>query len=438
MEKKYYLREKGKNVSYTLEELKGKNLKKDTKIWIEGSSTWQRIDRIPELDNLVRSIPPKSNSNWIIYPIILILIGGISYGGWYYYEKNKQPVLLEMNSEQLYNNFESSVVLIKHSFLYKIKIGDAVYYFKNFNPETGEIDDLKEFNEVKNNPNTVWGTGFFVNESGNIITNRHVTVVNPSAQEQTKILNFLRNQSSNKVSELQNIEGQLQYKLSDIEYTANNVQLTPYEFEQLKSDYNNTKQNLQEVEFLKNLYSAILELHSLPTNFVSKTSTEFGIFLNKDKTKDYKNYIKYKSIDISNDEKVDLALLSPVNQNDLKIKKIKKVDLSLLDSLNFKPRKINDKVRMIGYNRGNAIAETTSGINSQLTEGNISQINDDFKILYTIPALPGSSGSPIFDKYGRLLAVNFAGLLNTQSFNYGIQTKKLQEYLTKNNIIKPH
>ena len=64
------------------------------------------------------------------------------------------------------------------------------------------------------------------------------------------------------------------------------------------------------------------------------------------------------------------------------------------------------------------------------------KINDDFKMLYTIPALPGSSGSPIFDKYGRLLAVNFAGFLNTQNFNYGIQTKKLQEYLIKNNIIK--
>ena len=89
---------------------------------------------------------------------------------------------------------------------------------------------------------------------------------------------------------------------------------------------------------------------------------------------------------------------------------------------------------MIGFNHGNKIAETTNGINSQLTEGNISQINDDFKMLYTIPALPGSSGSPIFDKYGRLLAVNFAGFLNTQNFNYGIQTKKLQEYLIKNNI----
>lgn len=327
--------------------------------------------------------------------------------------------------------------MIKHSFLYKIKIGENVFYFKNFNPNTGEIDELKDFAELKNNPNTVWGTGFFVNDNGNILTNRHVTLVNPSAEEQRKILDYLRNDSYQKVLELREAENQLNYKLSDINYTVNNISLTQYEYSQLENEFNIAKEKLQQIEFLKNIYSAISELHSLPTNFVSKTSTEFGIFFNKDKTKDYKNYIKYKSIDISKEENVDLALLAPTNQNDLKLHKFNKVDLSLLDSINFKPRKINDKVRMIGFNRGNSIAETTSGINSQLTEGNISQINDDFKILYTIPALPGSSGSPIFDKYGRLLAVNFAGFLNTQNFNYGIQTKKLQEYLTKNNIINP-
>ena len=437
MEKKYYLREKGKNISYSFDELLKKDLKKNTKIWIEGSPNWQRLDRIPELETIYNKIPPKNKNNWFYYLLFLFAIIGSSYGVWHFYQKNKEPVLVEMNSEQLYNQYESSVVLIKHSFLYKIKIGDDIYYFKNFNPETGEIDGLKDFSELKNEPNTVWGTGFFVNDNGNILTNRHVTQVNPTKEEQKKILNYLKNQSYQKVSELEQIENELNYKLTDINYTVNNISLTQYEYSQLETDFNLTKEKLQRIEFFKTLYSAVLQLQSLPTNFVSKTSTEFGIFFNKDKSKDYKNYVKYKSINISDDQKIDLALLEPVNKNDLSLRKFRKVDLSLLDSLNFKPRKINDKVRMIGFNRGSVIAETTNGINSQLTEGNISQINDDFKILYTIPALQGSSGSPVFDKYGRLLAVNFAGFLNTQNFNYGIQTKKLQEYLIKNNILKP-
>ena len=436
MEKKYYLREKGKNIAYTFDELLNKNLKRNTKVWIEGSFKWQRLDRIPGLAIIYNKIPPKRNSNFWIYFIVIFLIGGISYLSWYYYEKNKKPILTEMNSEQLYNEYASSVVLIKHSFLYKIKIGDNVYYFKHFDPETGEIDELKDLSELKNEPNVIWGTGFFVNDNGNVLTNRHIVQVNPTEEEQNKILNYLKEDSYQKVSQLEEIEYQLNDKIYDLNYTINNISLTEYEFTELDNELNLAKEKLRKAEFLKILYLAILELNSLPTNFVSKTSTEFGIFFNKEKTNDYKNYIKYKSLNISNDKNVDLAILEPVNKEDFKLRKLKKVDLSLLDSLNFKPRKINDKVRMIGFNHGNKIAETTNGINSQLTEGNISQINDDFKMLYTIPALPGSSGSPIFDKYGRLLSVNFAGFLNTQNFNYGIQTKKLQEYLIKNNIIK--
>jgi len=39
MEKKYYLREKGKNIAYTFDKLLKKNLKRNTKMWIEVSST---------------------------------------------------------------------------------------------------------------------------------------------------------------------------------------------------------------------------------------------------------------------------------------------------------------------------------------------------------------------------------------------------------------
>jgi V8-like Glu-specific endopeptidase len=46
-------------------------------------------------------------------------------------------------------------------------------------------------------------------------------------------------------------------------------------------------------------------------------------------------------------------------------------------------------------------------------------------VLYSIPSLPGSSGSPIFGESGELVAINYAGINNTQSFNYGILSKHL-------------
>ena len=84
---------------------------------------------------------------------------------------------------------------------------------------------------------------------------------------------------------------------------------------------------------------------------------------------------------------------------------------------------------MIGYNAGFAIASTSQGIKAQITKGDISQKSDASKILYTIPALPGSSGSPVMNTYGYLVAVNFAGMQNTQGFNYGIRMSKVKEFM---------
>ena len=41
----------------------------------------------------------------------------------------------------------------------------------------------------------------------------------------------------------------------------------------------------------------------------------------------------------------------------------------------------------------------------------------------------GSSGSPVVNEYGKLVAVNFAGVTGTQSFNYGIQVKRVRQFV---------
>ena len=116
-------------------------------------------------------------------------------------------------------------------------------------------------------------------------------------------------------------------------------------------------------------------------------------------------------------------------------KEITPVDFTRVSAIDKEKLNLNEKVFMIGFNDGIMIAQTISGtkqsINSQLTEGRISQNTDESKIMYTIPALPGSSGSPIFDEYGRLVAVNFAGRVNSQSFNYGIQPTRIKTFLGK-------
>lgn len=92
------------------------------------------------------------------------------------------------------------------------------------------------------------------------------------------------------------------------------------------------------------------------------------------------------------------------------------------------------KLYMIGFNQGPTLASTNDGIKAQITQGYISQNTDSIKIMYSIPALQGSSGSPVVNQYGELVAINFAGINGTQSFNYGIRVERLREIVNDQSV----
>jgi S1-C subfamily serine protease len=94
---------------------------------------------------------------------------------------------------------------------------------------------------------------------------------------------------------------------------------------------------------------------------------------------------------------------------------------SVVDSL-----KINEQVYMIGFNSGYALAITDNGIKSQLTQGYITQEPDDHRILYSIPTLQGASGSPILNKWGQVIAINYAKMQEDQGFCFGVPVEHLK------------
>ena len=93
--------------------------------------------------------------------------------------------------------------------------------------------------------------------------------------------------------------------------------------------------------------------------------------------------------------------------------------------------KIDQTLYMIGFNAGIVLANTRKGIKVQMTSGRITQMPDGNRLLYSIPTMQGSSGSPVVDEWGNLVGVNFAKLNGSDNFNFGIPLQKVRNFVGK-------
>ena len=148
---KYFIFQKKKRLGpFDLEELKQQNLKHNSIIWFQGQESWKKLSDISELNELYNNLPPeKSNRKalWIVLSILIFLIVGGLVTWNYIYTKKKVP----LSTEELYNKYSKSVVLIKHSYLYKIRIAENDYYFKSYDHTTGELSEIQSLEEAKIN-----------------------------------------------------------------------------------------------------------------------------------------------------------------------------------------------------------------------------------------------------------------------------------------------
>ena len=356
--------------------------------------------------------------NWNLWFILLtFLVGLVSCN-------NK-------SDEQIEQEITSGVVLIQNRSYYEIILSNgASIFFSSFDDEDGIKGIATEEDSVE--VVTSYGTGFFISEDGEIATNAHVVSNMVSDKDVNKSVSSLLGTLKEIFSTLYD-EADEKYEKAVIMYNYAYISddVSYEEFCEIR-DYRDAVK--EERDEYAEYYHKMNEIRASDTEI--KYHNEVSIAYNDTYVTNTGDFIS--CVVVNTDEEHDLAIIQIKDKKTPEDKHIFNVgDEDPLETYNWKEeltKKIsedkNSKLYMASFNLGPKLSMTKEGIKSQFNYGNISQKTKE-RIMYSIPTLPGSSGSPVINLQGQLVAINYAGVNGTQNFNYGIRVKYLNNLINR-------
>jgi pSer/pThr/pTyr-binding forkhead associated (FHA) protein len=301
-------------------------------------------------------------------PVLLILpIFLALIGAGIYFNYDKIEQFFRPNISERYKN---SIGLIYNSYyLAYVDNKDTLYYIG----ADYQVADLKNNPYSKNTirPFEITGSGFYVSGDGKIITNKHVAA--------------------------------------------------PWE-----SDLDVDKERIEKTINILRASVGQLIVRSRVVGVRVKT----GIFPNNstiEKNDVFKNMLTCNVLNWVEDINIDLAVIQ------LESKQIPTTVMPITDIVSTKDEiKLGEEIIIFGYPFGFDLATKNQDhkIMASFDQGRISKISDRYEIQYNAPSFHGASGSPVFNKDGKLIAVNYAGIEKSQGYNFGIiatHIKKLVE-----------
>lgn len=334
-----------------------------------------------------------------------------------------------MSEKEIEQMTTSGVVLVQNESFYEVTLSNGEsLYFSDYNEEEGISGIATELDSVQ--PATHYGTGFFVSEHGEIATNNHVVASTAREKDINKnvdqILEYLKSAIVEYYNELN----------SNYQQIAQARMYAMYDESVSVSDYNTLQQAEQqlasEMQECEAYYNALDNINTSQSEITYHN--QISIAYNDTHVTSSTDFIQ--CVVTKTDAEHDLAIIQLKDKRTPEGHYIFQVGESdPLEDYTFKEKLIgkikedkNSRLFMTGFNLGPQLALTNEGIKSQFNSGAVSQRTAD-RIMYSIPALSGSSGSPVVNLQGQLVAINFAGINGTQGFNYGIRVKYLRQLL---------
>lgn len=325
--------------------------------------------------------------------------------------------------QQIYEKFRGSVVLVCTKYYQTVDLGNGLKFFYVDHGEREAPSLYVKEEEAVENAGIVFGTGFFIGKEGQVVTNRHVVEPESEHEAVKKVImekmTVIRNELNKKL-----LEGYEKRNKIRNYYQSNISTLDTNSLNDIRASYTSNEKEIEDVT------KAISLLDFDPQNIrIHTTLLDIGVAYDNTWVTSFNDFKSCVIIKTSGIENVDLAIIQLKEKRTPDHIKDYIFNQDITEAGKMPRLIINDDVYMIGFNEGLKLAQTRQGIKSQLTIGKITQEPDGSRVLYSIPTLHGSSGSPVIDRFGNLVAINFAGVSNTQGFNFGVPVHCLTDLL---------